>query len=474
MFKFSGEYGEYGFFSPNSEQYFEIGGHFFLSITHYLEYTKAETFGDQIKKQQIWVADTPGKCRCLGREIKDYNPILWKGKIGAVLYKGLKALYEDNPEYVTKLIETGDEILVYCDYYDDVLGIKMGSSDPGADDMQQWKGQNLLGFTLMEIRSEYRKKMPEAFRERKSNLYSSIGDDYGNLGFDPYVGDEPYIYLNYSIQNIDEAKWLGRILVEAGFNVRYDDQLPSGRLWTGRRSRAVEKSRMVVTLYTGDEKESHIEYLASEFAELLDIPCLIVETILKYRDDGENFIYWKSGDKEFPDRLKTALNKIMEKASEETEKDKKKNGPYDLAVRYYDSYGKKHGMFSYPYSYQCNLRTREVFDREGNRVRDITSYKTYEGEIKEDHGELFNNDEKTYRCILWLRKELVIVPLSNEKEYIGKPEDWEFAERLSELTSYPDEKIAAEYGEAKKRIEDAKDNYPYMDEFEYIDSQFDD
>ena len=49
--------------------------------------------------------------------------------------------------------------------YDGIWGVKLGLDDPRIHDPNQWQGENLLGFALMEARDILREKAaqtPEA------------------------------------------------------------------------------------------------------------------------------------------------------------------------------------------------------------------------------------------------------------------------------------------------------------------------
>lgn len=51
-----------------------------------------------------------------------------------------------------QLKETKDAILAECAVKDWIWGIGLSMNDPKRLDMNQWKGQNLLGYTLMMVR----------------------------------------------------------------------------------------------------------------------------------------------------------------------------------------------------------------------------------------------------------------------------------------------------------------------------------
>ncbi len=41
--------------------------------------------------------------------------------------------------------------------YDNIWGIRLAASSPEAQDPMKWRGENLLGFALMEVRDELRR-----------------------------------------------------------------------------------------------------------------------------------------------------------------------------------------------------------------------------------------------------------------------------------------------------------------------------
>ena len=57
-------------------------------------------------------------------------------------------------ELKTFLLSTGDAILAEASPYDGIWGIRMQADAPDANNPLKWRGQNLLGFALMEERDE--------------------------------------------------------------------------------------------------------------------------------------------------------------------------------------------------------------------------------------------------------------------------------------------------------------------------------
>jgi ribA/ribD-fused uncharacterized protein len=45
-------------------------------------------------------------------------------------------------------------VIIEASPYDSIWGIGMTADEKGVDNPLEWKGQNLLGFALMEVRDE--------------------------------------------------------------------------------------------------------------------------------------------------------------------------------------------------------------------------------------------------------------------------------------------------------------------------------
>ena len=65
--------------------------------------------------------------------------------------------FSQNRDLREFLLSTGDSVLVEASPYDNIWGIRLAASSPEAQDPMKWRGQNLLGFALMEVRDELRR-----------------------------------------------------------------------------------------------------------------------------------------------------------------------------------------------------------------------------------------------------------------------------------------------------------------------------
>ena len=67
--------------------------------------------------------------------------------------EGLYAKFIQNDILKRKLLDTNDFILVEASPYDSIWGIGMTSAVASKVSQNQWKGKNLLGIALMEVRA---------------------------------------------------------------------------------------------------------------------------------------------------------------------------------------------------------------------------------------------------------------------------------------------------------------------------------
>lgn len=117
---------------------------------------KAITFGDLDTAKKIEETPDPRTVKNLGREVKDYNDIQWARIRYDVMRKVNWWKFTQIQAYQEELMSTGEKILVEASPYDLIWGVGLSEDDPLILDEKNWKGQNLLGRVLMEIREMIR------------------------------------------------------------------------------------------------------------------------------------------------------------------------------------------------------------------------------------------------------------------------------------------------------------------------------
>lgn len=134
-------------------------------------YYKAKLFNDDATAQRILDAkypwDTKNKQtgqviehghKSLGRFVKPYDDAIWVAHREAVMYEVCYAKFSQIPEYREWLLSTGDLIIVEASPYDAIWGIGLEENDPLVLDPNNWKGLNLLGKALMQVREKLKEE----------------------------------------------------------------------------------------------------------------------------------------------------------------------------------------------------------------------------------------------------------------------------------------------------------------------------
>ena len=146
----------YGFLSNWYRSEFSVDGIKFTSMEQYMMYKKAILFEDAEIASQILKTDDVVLIKELGRKVSNYNDTVWNGMRQVVVYKGLLEKFRQNDDLKKSLLDTGDNMLAECAVKDCVWGIGLSMTDNNKNDINSWRGQNLLGFSLMLVRDELR------------------------------------------------------------------------------------------------------------------------------------------------------------------------------------------------------------------------------------------------------------------------------------------------------------------------------
>ena len=130
----------------------------FQTMEQFLMYSKARYFRDDDTAEKILLALTPELCKGLGRKVAGFSEREWKKVRREVVREGNIAKFGQNPDLWAALDATGDTTLAEASESDLIYGIGLGAEHRHAREIDKWKGFNLLGKVLMEVREELRRK----------------------------------------------------------------------------------------------------------------------------------------------------------------------------------------------------------------------------------------------------------------------------------------------------------------------------
>jgi ribA/ribD-fused uncharacterized protein len=132
---------------------FSLDGETFATAEHYMMWRKATLFGDAPTAERILAAPHPHAAKTLGAQVAGFDQQVWDAHRYDIVVAGNLAKFDQHPELGAFLVGTGERVLVEASPIDRIWGIGLAADDPRASDPARWRGLNLLGFALMDVRS---------------------------------------------------------------------------------------------------------------------------------------------------------------------------------------------------------------------------------------------------------------------------------------------------------------------------------
>lgn len=126
----------------------------FSSMEQYMMYEKAILFHDQETAKKILQKDNVAEIKALGRIVQNFDDTVWGQSREEIVYKGVFEKFRQNPELRKRLERTGEEVIAECAVKDKIWGIGLSMKDEDRFCVERWKGQNLLGKILMDVRKD--------------------------------------------------------------------------------------------------------------------------------------------------------------------------------------------------------------------------------------------------------------------------------------------------------------------------------
>lgn len=86
--------------------------------------------------------------------VQNFDDTVWGQSREEIVYKGVFEKFRQNPELRKRLERTGEEVIAECAVKDRIWGIGLFMKDEDRFCVDRWKGQNLLGKILMDVRKD--------------------------------------------------------------------------------------------------------------------------------------------------------------------------------------------------------------------------------------------------------------------------------------------------------------------------------
>ncbi len=124
----------------------------YSTAEHYMMAQKALLFDDLDCYNKIIQTPNPGAAKAFGRQVKNFTESIWLENRWDIVVKANLLKFSQNPKLKEFLLNTSNRILVEASPVDKIWGVGLAKDNPKIENPNLWKGLNLLGFTLMEVR----------------------------------------------------------------------------------------------------------------------------------------------------------------------------------------------------------------------------------------------------------------------------------------------------------------------------------
>ncbi|WP_433342004.1 NADAR family protein [Micromonospora sp. CA-111912] len=135
---------------------FTVDGRVFHTAEHWMMWRKAVLFGDDAVAEQVLAAEHPQRAKALGRRVRGFDEAVWVAHRYDVVVAGSVAKFAQHADLRAFLLATGNRVLVEASPVDRVWGAGLAADDPAVENPARWRGDNLLGFALMDARAALR------------------------------------------------------------------------------------------------------------------------------------------------------------------------------------------------------------------------------------------------------------------------------------------------------------------------------
>merc|ERR1711862_542403 len=117
---------------------------------------KAASMGDLKVYHEIAATTRPVDAKTLGKSVDNFDPDLWDLLVCSVAFEVVYQKFSKIYAIQAALLSTGDRLLVEATRADAVWGIGIDKGDAAILRPSAWRGSNVLGWALMEVRQKLR------------------------------------------------------------------------------------------------------------------------------------------------------------------------------------------------------------------------------------------------------------------------------------------------------------------------------
>lgn len=260
----------------------------FSSMTQFIAYKKA-SFVDREKADIILRESKTSVISKYERKLKDNTD--WLKARYAIVYQGLLEKFRQNKELRVKLLLTEDIPLVYCSKKDKEWGIGMSKFKSIRKNNNKWKGDNLLGITLMKVRSQLASEEREVFLKDFLYLDTSFLQSFMAQVENGFVIEKNLDEMREEVE--EEATATKEIVATVAPNVPIAPQVAAKKSIPGTKttnsvaikksSKYVQSDNMFIEFYNFLCNDANVSYLTNQ-DDYKEGKYIIIESEFRYVD----------------------------------------------------------------------------------------------------------------------------------------------------------------------------------------------
>ncbi|MGX1931223.1 NADAR family protein [Flagellimonas sp. 2504JD4-2] len=133
---------------------FAVDGTIYKTAEHWMMAEKARLFNDHHNLNKILQSNSPMEAKKWGRRVEEFSQEQWNRNKYEIVKQGNLHKFSQNLGLKEFLLNTKNRVLVEASPRDRIWGIGMSQSNANAENPNLWRGENLLGFALIEVRDE--------------------------------------------------------------------------------------------------------------------------------------------------------------------------------------------------------------------------------------------------------------------------------------------------------------------------------
>ena len=208
----------YGVLSQWFRSYFTIEGVTYKTAEQYMMARKALLFHDYAAFDKIIQEEDPAECKALGREVRHFKNEEWMTCREEIVFNGNYAKFKQNRFLTRVLLRTGDAVLAEANPHDKIWGVGISATvergkkaNPAIQDQKKWRGKNLLGNILMQVRERLKLEYQqfEIIDLGRRAAFDNLDPDHYNVSDEQRDAMEQYLKAILGVRRWDTG---GRLI----------------------------------------------------------------------------------------------------------------------------------------------------------------------------------------------------------------------------------------------------------------------